>query len=155
MRLDAHLAAVRNLVGIVAGSRAWASRQSAVAAGGMTGAPSFPGVRASEWDGQFHRMEKSSMMTASDSAQVVSGVPYLVSEVAGRLPHSLEDFVGTVQFAATRHGQICHIGGVGAESDGGVRFNEKAGATGKDVRIWQITHVGAEGVFQAQAASNF
>ena len=95
------------------------------------------------------------MMTDQDSAQVVSGVPYLVTAVAGRPPVSLHDFVGSVQFTVTRQAQLCHIGGLGAEGDLGVRFNQKAGTTGKDLRVWEITQDQPDGPFHAQTASNF
>lgn len=94
-------------------------------------------------------------MTDQDSAQVISGVPYLVTEVAGRPPSSLRDFVGDVQFTVTRQEQLCHLGGVGAQTDLGVRFNQKAGTSGKDVRIWQITQTEPGGPFHAQTVSNF
>ena len=94
-------------------------------------------------------------MTDQDSAQVISGVPYLITEVAGRPPSSLHDFLGTVQFIVTRDEQRCHLDGVGAQADLGVRFNQKAGTSGKDVRIWQITHTEPGGPFHAQTVSNF
>jgi hypothetical protein len=94
-------------------------------------------------------------MTDQDSAQVISGVPYVVTEVAGRPPMTLSDFVGRVKFTASRQDQSCHISGIGSETSTGVRFNEKDGNTGNDVRVWQITRAEPGGSFHAQSISNF
>ncbi len=94
-------------------------------------------------------------MTDQDSAQVISGVPYLVTEVGGRPPRSLTDFTGEVNFTASRGDRSCHISGIGSATDTGVRFHEKDGPTGKDIRIWQITRTELAGPFHAQTISNF
>jgi hypothetical protein len=91
------------------------------------------------------------LMTDQDAAQVISGVPYLVTEVGARAPTGLADFAGPV----TLHDQRCHISGVGSATDVGVRFNEKVGTTGKDVRIWQITIHELDGRFHAHTVSHY
>ncbi len=89
------------------------------------------------------------------SAQVISGVPYLVSEVGWRPPAALSDFAGAARFIASHGGSQCEVAGVGAMSDEGVRFTEKAAGSGKDVRVWQVTYAETDGSFQAEPISAF
>ena len=95
-------------------------------------------------------------MEKHSSAQVVSGVPYLVTDVAGRPPISLTDFTGPVRFTAVHDHTECDISGVGAAAtDDGVRFSEKADGTGKDLRVWQITRNATDNSYQACTVPNF
>lgn len=69
---------------------------------------------------------------------VISGVPYVVVEVEGRAP----DTVGAVASAEVfvlegRTGRHV-VRGEGSGDDDGVRFHEKGGPGGKDVRVWSI-----------------
>lgn len=75
-------------------------------------------------------------MTSPDP--VISGVPYVVVEVDGRAPDSVDALAGAagivVEGTTGRHVVL----GQGARSDDGVRFHEKGGSGGKDVRVWNI-----------------
>ena len=95
-------------------------------------------------------------MENHSSAQVVSRVPYVVTDVAGRPPGSLADFTGSMRFTAVHDHTECDISGVGAAAtDDRVRFSEKADGTGKDVRVWQITRSAADNSYQACTVSTF
>ena len=81
-------------------------------------------------------------MTYETPGIVISGVPYVVTEVGGHAPTSPEDFTGSVTFLAEHNnGASYEVSGAGAVAeDGSVRFHEKvAHGAGKDVRVWRIT----------------
>ncbi len=89
----------------------------------------------------------------ANRACVVSGVPYVVTDVSGRRPCRLEDFVGEVSFTAHLNSVSLHVDGFGALTGERVHFNEKDSA-GRDLRVWQII-VSAPGQFEAETLSNF
>ena len=93
-------------------------------------------------------------MTFSSRASVASGRPYLVVEVSGAHPADIADFVGDISFVAVIDTQTYRIEGTGARNAAGVRFFEKDGATGKDLRTWQVISTIA-GDFEAEALSIF
>ena len=91
------------------------------------------------------------MTLSQTSAAVISGVPYLITEVAGRRPVALTDFIGsTVSFTAHRGAGSCIIVGDGVAWGPDVRFNQKAGGAGKDVRVWDISWQTSDHTFQAR-----
>lgn len=81
-------------------------------------------------------------MTATrPPALVVSHAPYVVTQVEGQAPTTLDDFEGTVTFVAqgpSGEHQVCGEGG--EAHDGRVRIHEKdQSGTGKDVRVWTVS----------------
>lgn len=95
------------------------------------------------------------MSVTSASGEVISGAPYEVVQVAGRPPQGLLDFVGSaVEFLARRGDVACQVVGDGVEHGSGVRLHQKAGGTGKDLRVWLITETG-EAKFEACTESAF
>lgn len=90
-------------------------------------------------------------MTYDTPDLVISGVPFPVTEVDGRVPSTLEDFVDDVTFVvADRSGPRTVIGAGHREGDQ-VRVHEKAAhGSGKDVRVWCVRAT-ADG-FTAEAA---
>ena len=95
------------------------------------------------------------MVDELSSAQVISGVAYVVTQVGGRAAAALSDFEGDTTFLADHQGAACRVSGVGALSEGGVHFSEKASGTGKDVRVWHITRPSTDGPFEAEPISIF
>lgn len=90
-------------------------------------------------------------MTYETPGIVISGVPYAVTEVEGRTPTRLEEFIGETTFVAEHKGSPYVVAGVGSLHDDAVRFHEKVHhGHGKDVRVWHISR-GADG-FQAEAS---
>jgi len=85
---------------------------------------------------------------------VASGTPYKVTDVQGRPPADLDDFVGHIEFIAVRDSQRCGIAGFGTRNGAVVRFHEKQGGTGRDMRVWQVCST-RDKVFEASAMSNF
>ena len=82
---------------------------------------------------------------------IVSGRPYLVTEVEGAAPASLDDFVdgGAPMTITLAEGRDRHVlSGSGVRTDGVVAFYEKAAGSGKDVRVWSIRYDEA-GTFEA------
>jgi hypothetical protein len=73
---------------------------------------------------------------------VVSGVPYPVTSVRGGAPSGLDAFLGETVFTIDMSGQPYDVKGAGSEHEGQVRFHEKAGAGGKDVRVWHVVREG-------------
>ena len=83
-------------------------------------------------------------MSYAAADPIPSGQQHPVVLVASRPPAALTDFVGQgVQLTLARSGVEHVVCGDGASTGDGVRFHEKDGSSGKDVRVWQIT--GAEG----------
>ena len=91
-------------------------------------------------------------MTQSQACTpVVSGVPYLIIEVAGQRPTMLGAFIGSaVSFTARRGDLVCVVVGDGVAWGDDVRFNEKAGGAGKDVRVWDISFQLSDRTFRAR-----
>jgi len=85
---------------------------------------------------------------------VASGLPYTVTDVSGRRPAALDDFVGEVSFTAVKDEQSCQINGFGGFAGSSVRFYEKDHATGRDLRVWQVTADDGQD-FLAQAISRY
>jgi hypothetical protein len=85
-------------------------------------------------------------MTVADAT--ASGVPYPVIAVGGQEPRTLDQFAGDVEVVIVKSGLESTVRGVGALTDGAVRFHEKAEGSGKDVRVWLIAH-GPDGSFVA------
>lgn len=78
-------------------------------------------------------------MTYPTPEMVVSGVPYLVVEVEGRVPSSLADFVTATRFVVQDGDGTRSVAGEGHHADDAVRFHEKAGdGEGKDLRVWCV-----------------
>ena len=78
-------------------------------------------------------------MTDTTPEMVVSGVPYAVTTVDGRIPPGLEDFVGLTSFVVSGRTGEHQVAGEGDLHDGTVRFYEKTvGGIGKDVRVWTV-----------------
>jgi hypothetical protein len=88
-------------------------------------------------------------MTGPTPQMVVSGVPYRVVEVDGREPVELVDFAGVVGFVLDGATGRLEVLGEGAAHEEAVRFHEKAGEGGKDVRVWHI-HRADDAGFTAQ-----
>ena len=93
-------------------------------------------------------------MTFPALQSVVSGRPYAVTGVSGRAPLSLEDFIGDVTFTVASNGHSCSIHGSGRLAGPGVRFHEKSGGPGKDLRVWEVTATSDHG-FEAQTLSMY
>ena len=93
-------------------------------------------------------------MTFSAPESIASGCSYTVTEVSGRPPVELGDFVGDVAFIAVKDAQQCRIEGTGRPAESAVRFHEKDGPSGKDLRVWEIT-VTATNEFRALSLSIF
>jgi hypothetical protein len=83
-----------------------------------------------------------------------SGVPYPVIAVGDVAPVSLDEFIGDVVFVVVKSGAQSRVHGVGYLHEGAVRFQEKAGDGGKDVRTWHIRQDG-DGTFTAESATTF
>ena len=93
-------------------------------------------------------------MTYFAPESIASGCPYVVTDVAGRAPAALEDFVGNIAFTAMKDQQTHQVDGTGAWAGAVVRFNEKDDSTGKDLRVWQITATPTQ-QFEAQTIANY
>jgi hypothetical protein len=76
-------------------------------------------------------------------------VPYRVVELDGHAPVDLAGFAGVVGFVLDGATGRLEVLGEGAVHEGSVRFHEKAGEGGKDVRVWHI-HPGRDGGFTAE-----
>lgn len=85
-------------------------------------------------------------MSYAAADPIPSGQQLPVVLVAHRPPAALADFVGQgVQLTLARTGVEHVVCGNGARSGEGVRFHEKDGSSGKDVRVWQITGIDGGG----------
>jgi hypothetical protein len=75
---------------------------------------------------------------------IPSGQRHPVVLVARRPPAELADFVGQGVVLTLASGGVEHVvTGNGSRTGDGVRFHEKDGSSGKDVRVWHIA--GAHG----------
>ena len=71
---------------------------------------------------------------------IESGKQYIVEEVDGHEPRSLEDFDGDIHLTLARHGELLHVTGAGNTNEGGVRFYQKnVQQHDRDIRVWDIT----------------
>ena len=71
---------------------------------------------------------------------IVSSERYAVTDLNGRKPGEVSDFVGPISALIERNGRTHRVVGMGGEVDGALRIYEKdAGADGKDVRVWNLT----------------
>ena len=83
-------------------------------------------------------------MSYAAADPISSGQQHPVVLVARRPPADLADFVGHgVVVTLARAGVEHVVTGDGCFTGEAVRFHEKDGSSGKDVRVWQI--VGADG----------
>jgi hypothetical protein len=83
-------------------------------------------------------------MSYAAADPIPSGLPHPVVLVARRPPVELGDFVGDdVVLTLARGGEEHVVTGQGARTGDDVRFYEKDGSSGKDVRVWRIA--GADG----------
>ena len=80
-------------------------------------------------------------MTSSTPDMVVSGVPYEVTGVEGRMPSTLEEFEGPVTMHTHGPTGDHEVAGAGEHPhDGAIRVHEKDhDGTGKDVRVWTVS----------------
>ena len=87
---------------------------------------------------------------------VASGMPYRVVDIAGRAPHSLDQFVGDTHFVVDKAGALSTVNGQGAVRGECVRFHEKGGVAGagRDTRVWTITQTDV-GEFVAATVSEY
>ncbi|NAZ87099.1 hypothetical protein [Kineococcus indalonis] len=91
-------------------------------------------------------------MSELSSGPVVSGQSYVVDEVHGHAPRTLEDFAGETSFHVTHGGHVHEVVGIGRVLDGHARVHEKmGGAGGKDVRVWSVSRT-AQGFAAEHAA---
>jgi hypothetical protein len=89
---------------------------------------------------QPSRHEGRKIMTSNCHDPIISGIAYHISDVAGRSPSDIADFVVNTEMWVETDGNQHHIFGVGAYSSDGVRFYEKdLQNEGKDVRVWSIS----------------
>ena len=77
---------------------------------------------------------------ASDAEPVESEQDYIVIQVDGRPPESLDDFTGDMHLTLVRAGQHLHVTGAVARTEESVRFYQKDLALpDRDIRVWTIT----------------
>ena len=79
--------------------------------------------------------------TAATPAMIVSGVPYVVDDVQGTQPSTLDEFAGPVTMHTHGPTGDHEVFGSGEHPhDGSVRVHEKDHeGTGKDVRVWTVS----------------
>ena len=58
-------------------------------------------------------------MTFTAAGPVASGCPYVVTDVAGRSPAGLDDFVGDIAFTVRKGDQSCQVSGTGGRTGPG------------------------------------
>ena len=79
---------------------------------------------------------------------VISGKPYPVQQVCGRVPRQLGDFTGDAQVLIDLDGTQYTIYGPGVEVEDGVRLYEKCDeGMGKDIRVWIVRQPSPDGDF--------
>ena len=79
---------------------------------------------------------------------VISGVPYVVVEVDGHAPDTVAGLATAGEFVIEGGTGRHVVRGEGSGTDDGVRFHEKGGPGGKDIRVWNI-RPGSEGAIVA------
>jgi hypothetical protein len=89
-------------------------------------------------------------MTSTSPDLVVSGVPYVVLAVGGHAPRAVADFDGPAEFTFEGATGQYLVVGEGEVSATEARVHEKAGAGGKDVRVWNVRR-DDDGAFVATA----
>jgi hypothetical protein len=78
-------------------------------------------------------------MTFAAPRPVVSGKPYRVRSVDGRVPESLHAFTGDTAIVIDLDGEDYTIWGPGIEVGNCVRVYEKSDrGAGKDIRVWAV-----------------
>lgn len=87
------------------------------------------------------------------SSSVISGVAHPVESVAGHLPTLLAQFLNETEFTVDMAGEPHLVRGCGSRLGGKVRFFEKDGVLGRDVRVWHVTATGGE--FTAEHVAAF
>lgn len=71
---------------------------------------------------------------------VISGVAHRVTSVGREDPPcGLEEFLGDTEFTIDMAGAPYVVRGCGGRLGSQVRFHEKQGALGHDVRVWHVT----------------
>jgi hypothetical protein len=84
----------------------------------------------------------------------VQSGPYPVSEVRGRVPAGVEDFVGVSSFAVIKDGLSYRVFGTGDLTGGVVRFQQQdLGWDGRNIRMWTITATAAGVVAEPDTAT--
>ena len=94
-------------------------------------------------------------MTMTADRPVGSGQEYVVIEVDGHRPNSLDDFVAESTIIVVRGSERHRVIGAGTSSDRGIRFHQKDLETGsKDIRVWLIKQ-DADETFSAEPIGAF
>lgn len=88
-------------------------------------------------------------MTHSSPEPVVSAVPYVVQEVDGHEPTSLDDFIGSVRVTVRGPTGVHVLVGEGSLVDDVPRIHEKSVGSGKDVRTWHVRRTRSGGFLAA------
>ena len=84
---------------------------------------------------------EGSQIAASETHQDSGRYP--VSEVNGRRPEGLDEFVGSASFTVVKDGMSYRVVGTGRRSDGTIRFQQQhLGGNGQDIRAWAISDAG-------------
>jgi hypothetical protein len=91
-------------------------------------------------------------MTAQHLHSIASGKPYRVAVLPTGGDPSLELFLGDAEFCIDG-GEPLLIRGHGVPLCDRVRFHEKDGLGGKDVRVWHVSQ--ADGGFVAESIAAF
>jgi hypothetical protein len=110
------------------------------------------GSRQLQWvpaDAPGHPAAVSEMDTAAESSDrngngaEVAQVPpgrYVVSEVKGRRPTGVDDFLGVTSFTVIRGDLSYRVFGTGELRGGVVRFRQQGlGWDGRDIRTWTVS----------------
>ena len=79
----------------------------------------------------------------NDVEMEATGPQYRVTEVAGREPMSLEDFIGATTVTVENHGHETQLVGTGVKHDQAVLFHEKDSGSARDTDpVWTFTDQG-------------
>ena len=97
-------------------------------------------------------------MSSPAREPIVSGTAYVVRDVDGSTPTSLDDFLpapGAVVAVTLERNGVPHVAqGVATRVEGAVCLYEKDSVVGKDTRVWTITE-SSPGAFEAVHAPRF
>ncbi len=89
-------------------------------------------------------------MSSTAPRPVISGEPYPVRDVQGRVPRQLGDFTGETTFVVDVDDEGYRVCGPGVQTDEYVRVYEKSDeGAGKDVRVWLVQPGSADAPFTA------
>ena len=81
-------------------------------------------------------------MTSASPDSIISGRVYPITQVGGRRPTKMGDFVGATEFLIEEDAITHHICGVGTNASDEVCFYEKDPQhEGRDVRKWRIRSI--------------